>query len=68
MQRRLTFAFAIVLASVIGVTGQARRPLAIEDYYRVLTIMNPQIAEDGKTVRFSVSESWSRAPANRQAG
>ena len=31
------------------------RPLAIEDYYRVLTITNPQIAPDGKTVRFSVT-------------
>ena len=35
--------------------GQTKRPLAIEDYYRVLSITNPQIAPDGKSVRFSVT-------------
>ena len=40
----------------IGLRAQdARRPLAIEDYYRVLTVTNPQISPDGKTVRFSVT-------------
>jgi Tol biopolymer transport system component len=55
MLRRVTLAFAIVITAVIGIQGQTRRPLAIEDYYRVLTVTNPQIADDGKTVRFSVT-------------
>src|SRR5258705_13931358 len=45
-----------VLALTAGLHGQSKpRPLAIEDYYRVLTVTNPQIAPDGKTVRFSVT-------------
>jgi dipeptidyl aminopeptidase/acylaminoacyl peptidase len=45
-----------VLALTASVHGQSKpRPLAIEDYYRVLTVTNPQIAPDGKTVRFSVT-------------
>jgi dipeptidyl aminopeptidase/acylaminoacyl peptidase len=44
-----------VLAAAADLQGQAKRPLVIEDYYRVLTIANPQIAADGKSVRFSVT-------------
>jgi dipeptidyl aminopeptidase/acylaminoacyl peptidase len=44
-----------VLAAATDLQGQAKRPLAIEDYYRVLTVTNPQISPDGKTVRFSVT-------------
>ena len=44
----------ICLLSLTTLQGQAKRPLAIEDYYRVLTIANPQISPDGKAVRFSV--------------
>ena len=44
-----------VLAAVANLEGQAKRPLMIEDYYRLLTITNPQISPDGKTVRFSVT-------------
>jgi len=45
-----------ILALTAGLHGQSKpRPLAIEDYYRVLTVTNPQIAPDGKTVRFSVT-------------
>jgi dipeptidyl aminopeptidase/acylaminoacyl peptidase len=51
--RRLALAsIAFALSAAVG--AQTKRPLAIEDYYRVLTITNPQIADDGKTVRFSV--------------
>jgi dipeptidyl aminopeptidase/acylaminoacyl peptidase len=39
----------------VSLGGQTKRPLAIEDYYRVLTVTNPQIAPDGRTVRFSVT-------------
>src|SRR4051812_34410720 len=52
MMRRLTAASAALLLFAT-VHGQATRPLAIEDYYKVLTIANPQISPDG-TVRFSV--------------
>ena len=31
------------------------RPLAIEDYYRVLTIGNPQLSADGKSVTFTIA-------------
>ena len=43
------------LLAGVGLHGQTKRPLAIEDYYRVLSITNPQIAPDGKSVRFSVT-------------
>src|SRR5687767_9039908 len=44
-----------LLSMTAALPAQTRRPLAIEDYYRVLTIASPQIAADGKTVRFSVT-------------
>ena len=47
---------ALLLSATVALDGQAKpRPLAIEDYYRVLTVANPQISPDGKTVRFSVT-------------
>jgi dipeptidyl aminopeptidase/acylaminoacyl peptidase len=52
-RQSLTLAIASV-AAVIPLLAQPRRPLAIEDYYTVLSITNPQISPDGKTVRFSV--------------
>jgi len=52
MRRLLAGSAALLLCSTLH--GQTKRPLAIEDYYRVLTITNPQISPDGKTVRFSV--------------
>jgi len=52
MRRLLAGSAALLLCSTLH--GQTKRPLAIEDYYRVLTISNPQISPDGKTVRFSV--------------
>jgi dipeptidyl aminopeptidase/acylaminoacyl peptidase len=52
----LLASLAVLLCSSGGLRAQdARRALAIEDYYRVLTVTNPQIAPDGKTVRFSVT-------------
>ena len=54
MHRQLLAATAVLAACSIGLGGQTKRPLAIEDYYRVLAIANPQISADGKTVRFSV--------------
>ena len=55
MVRTIKLLTPICLLSVIALPAQTRRPLAIEDYYRVLTITNPQIAADGKTVRYSVT-------------
>jgi len=52
MRRLLAGSAALLLCSTLH--GQTKRPLAVEDYYRVLTITNPQISPDGKTVRFSV--------------
>jgi dipeptidyl aminopeptidase/acylaminoacyl peptidase len=50
-----TLALASTVLALSAATGtQTRRPLAIEDYYRILAITNPQISEDGRTVRFSV--------------
>jgi dipeptidyl aminopeptidase/acylaminoacyl peptidase len=54
MTRRTQLLTAIGLLSVTALHGQAKRPLAIEDYYRVLTIANPQLSADGQIVRFSV--------------
>ena len=45
--RPLALLLSLVRTSSRG--QDASRPLAIEDYYRVLTITNPQIAPDGKT-------------------
>jgi dipeptidyl aminopeptidase/acylaminoacyl peptidase len=44
-----------LLAATAALHGQAKRPLAIEDYYRVLTIGNAQISADGKSVTFTVA-------------
>src|SRR5689334_21073992 len=44
-----------VLAAVVTLGGQAKRPLAIEDYYRVLAIGTPQISADGKSATFTVA-------------
>lgn len=54
MRRQLLAACGVLAVCSIGLGGQTKRPLAIEDYYRVLTIANLQISADGKTVRFSV--------------
>src|SRR5438552_7686573 len=56
MMRFMKLFPAICLLAAATMHGQAKpRPLAIEDYYRVLTVTNPQIAADGRTVRFSVT-------------
>ena len=54
MFRKLLLTATAALSFALPLLGQARRPLAIEDYYKVLTITNPQISPDGRTVRFSV--------------
>jgi len=54
MRRQLLTLVTALAAAAIPLVGQAKRPLAIEDYYKVLTVANPQISADGKTVRFSV--------------
>src|SRR6185503_13323803 len=54
MRRRLLTFVSAAIAAAIPLVGQAKRPLVIEDYYQVLTVANPQISPDGKTVRFSV--------------
>ena len=49
----LTLSFVAALgASAQSPTG---RPLAIEDYYRVKTVGNPDLSPDGKWVAFTVS-------------
>jgi dipeptidyl aminopeptidase/acylaminoacyl peptidase len=54
--RRLKLLTPICLLAMTALLpAQSKRPLAIEDYYRVLTITNPRISEDGKTVRYSVT-------------
>jgi dipeptidyl aminopeptidase/acylaminoacyl peptidase len=53
MKRTLLGAICLFTAATLH--GQAKRPLAIEDYYRVLTIGNPQISADGKSVQFTVA-------------
>ncbi|HTM27145.1 MAG TPA: S9 family peptidase [Vicinamibacterales bacterium] len=52
--KRAVFGVMCALAAA-ALHGQAKRPLAIEDYYRVLTIGNPQISSDGKSVQFTVA-------------
>jgi Tol biopolymer transport system component len=46
----------LLVGAGVGLRGQTQgRPLAIEDYYRVLTIGNPEISSDGKYVQFTVA-------------
>src|SRR4051812_7095816 len=52
--KRALFGVMCALAAAT-LHGQTKRPLAIEDYYRVLTIGNPQIAEDGLSATFTVA-------------
>ena len=54
MTRRALLLTALCVLSAAALHGQTKRPLAIEDYYRVLSITNPQISADGRSVRFSV--------------
>ncbi len=53
---------ALILAAAIQVSPDARqgtpsgrRPLAIEDYYRVQTVANPQISLSGRWVAYTVA-------------
>jgi Tol biopolymer transport system component len=39
----------------VSVSAQGGRALAVEDYYHVQTVSNPQISPDGQWVVFSVS-------------
>jgi dipeptidyl aminopeptidase/acylaminoacyl peptidase len=53
----LTIAAAVVLAFTTSVQGQAPRgrALTIEDYYRIKTVGDAVISQDGKWVTFTVS-------------
>ena len=55
MVRGMKLLAPICLLASVAVPAQTKRPLAIEDYYRIATITDPQISPDGKTVRFSVT-------------
>jgi dipeptidyl aminopeptidase/acylaminoacyl peptidase len=55
MARVTTLLIGIGLLAGVALHGQGKRPLAIEDYYRVLSVTNPVIAPDGRTVRFTVT-------------
>src|SRR5437660_8890951 len=51
---RVIFRIALVsLAFVVVVGGRAQaRPLAVEDYYRVVSVQTPAISPDGRWVAF----------------
>ena len=55
--RRGVVSFALSSVAALGVSAQSPtgRPLAIEDYYRVKTVGNPELSPDGKWVAFTVS-------------
>ena len=56
MSKRWLAALVIALVTLaVGVQGQRGRPLAIEDYYHVQTVGNPQVSPDGRWVVFAVS-------------
>jgi dipeptidyl aminopeptidase/acylaminoacyl peptidase len=55
MRMRWIAAVAVVVACAASVNAQRGRPLAIEDYYHVQTVGNPQISPDGRWVVFGVS-------------
>ncbi len=55
--RRRVISLALAFAGASGLPAQSPsgRPLAIEDYYRVKTVGNPDLSPDGKWVAFTVS-------------
>ena len=55
--RRGVVSFTLSFVAVLGVSAQSPtgRALAIEDYYRVKTVGNPDLSPDGKWVAFTVS-------------
>jgi dipeptidyl aminopeptidase/acylaminoacyl peptidase len=54
MRRALLTAY-LVLLSGQPVWAQTRRPLALDDYYRVKSVGSPSISPDGRWVTYSVS-------------
>ena len=67
MKRTLLVAIAIGAGAATFVSAQsaARRPLAIEDYYRVQTVGGMRWSPDGKTVTFSVTTRIEEGNATR---
>src|SRR6188508_1462981 len=55
MIRNAKLLIGLCFLAGVSLQGQTKRPLAIEDYYKVLSVTSPQISPDGKTVRFSVT-------------
>ena len=55
--RQGVVSFTLSFVAALGVSAQSPtgRPLAIEDYYRVKTVGNPDLSPDGKWVAFTVS-------------
>ncbi len=45
----------LVLGPATAAAQSAGRPLAIEDYYRIRTVGNPELSPDGKWVAYTVS-------------
>ena len=57
MNRTLIVAIALAVATSTQGLGQtpAKRPLSIEDYYRVKSVGGLKLSDDGRTVTFTVS-------------
>jgi hypothetical protein len=57
MNRTLIVTIALAVAASTQGSGQAgaKRPLSIEDYYRVKAVGGVRLSDDGRTVTFTVS-------------
>src|SRR5512147_2588099 len=57
MHTRLPLALLLALAAAAApVRSQgARRPLTIEDYYRIQSVGSPVLSEDGRSVTYTVA-------------
>jgi dipeptidyl aminopeptidase/acylaminoacyl peptidase len=53
--RRVVLACVVAMAVAVPAGAQKGRALAIEDYYHVQTVGNPEISPDGRWVVFTVS-------------
>ncbi len=67
MNRTLCVVIAMGAGTATFVSAQsaARRPLVIEDYYQVQTVVGMRLSPDGKTVTFSVSTRVEEGNATR---
>jgi len=58
MKIRSLFVLCLLLVvSSVTYSQSAKRPITIDDFFKMKTVRNPQISPDGKWVAYTVSET-----------